>query len=178
MANWRSDIKTFFENMIGSVTQVQKFGEWNNKVRNVSDEETYSGDLAVFFQYTSIGSMIEYTNTERVKQAGRTPVVVTLYLVFNSFNEDAQDLAYSYAHLINCEVLGSKHNLIHGRILKESELEDANHKAQYVYELSYRFEVIEKVDLTLTDANPETQVNPDPNTGRRLRRQVTVTFPD
>jgi hypothetical protein len=131
-------------------------------------EETLP-DLAIFFEYSSIGDGIEYLLNRDIQQSERVPVEARLHIVFNNYNDQAQDLAYDYANEITCALVGKKHKLIHGRILKTSESEDINHRGQYEYQLSFGFWIIDAVynDTLSTDANPvDSEGNPD--TGRTL----------
>lgn len=175
MANWRLDIKNYFEQLISeALPNLWQFGGWNNQVIN-QDEETFP-QLAVFFEYSLIGNGLEYLQQNNVQQADRVPVEVTIYLVFDNYSEQHQNLAYEYANDITCAIVGKKHQHIHGKILKTSELEDTNHAVKYLYQLSFQFELKEVVySNNLVDSNPVKETDPFPPTGRTVTPVVQVS---
>ena len=173
MSNWRKVIKTFFADALvdAFAGELKKFGPWNNQPSHMDEVETF-GPLAIFFEYSVIGDGLEYLNLTGVQQAERIPVEVTLHIVFNRYTEEYQDLAYEHAESITCALSGKKHDFIHGRILKVSEVEDTNHRGQYDYQISFGFQLKEAVFVSgadlLEDANPEVEEDAYPPTGRRL----------
>ena len=174
MSNWRTTLKQVFADYTLSAmgSELNAFGAWNSQVDNGENTETY-GPLAVFFEYSSIADGLEYLKSRNVQQAERVPVQVTLHIVFNSYNEQTQDLAYDYAEKITRAINGRKHQLISGNILKAGEVEDTNHRAQYDYQMTFGFQLKEvvysSVEEAVTDSNPITDVNPNEKTGRRLK---------
>lgn len=175
--SWRLDIKTYFADLIAEAlgNDLFKFGPWNSQKINTDTEETLP-PLSCFFEYSSIGDGLEYLLQTNIRQAERVPVQVTLHLVFNSYTEEYQDLAYDYAEKITQYISGRKHECISGRILKIGELEDANHAAQYDYQISFAFFIKEAAfkigDEIEVDANPEDGTNPD--TGRKILADIRI----
>jgi len=174
--SWRLELKTLFADYVFSAigTELDKFGPWNSQQANYDTEET-APPLSVYFEYSEIGDGLEYLLQTNVRQADRVPVEVTLHIVFNSYTEEYQDLAYTYAEKITNELAGRKHDCIHGRIMKRGEREDSNHRGQYDYQMTFVFWVKEAVfktgDEELIDGNPEDGSNP--YTGRKLAAEVT-----
>lgn len=176
MANWRLELKTFFADKVNAaIPDIKYFGAFNNQKQNFEREETRP-ELGVFFEYSLIGDGAEYLLQRDMQQAERVPAEVTLHVMFHTYNEQSQDLAYDYADKITCEVVGSKHELIHGRVLKTGESEDINHRAAYDYQIKFGFHLKEAVfnDALSEDANPETAVDPNPETGRRIKVNLTT----
>ena len=179
--SWRTTIKTLFADYCNTALGggLQKFGAWNSQNTNIDTEETLP-ELSIFFEYSTIGDGIEYLLSQNVRQADRIPVEVTLHIMFNNYNEQNQDLAYDYAEKITCEIVGRKHELVHGRIMKVGESEDANHRAQYDYQIVFAFfvkEAVFKIGIEEElDANPVTEIDPNPATGRRLKTGLEVKF--
>lgn len=175
MANWRLEIKEYFADMVNlAIPEIQYFGAWNNQKANSEREETRP-ELGIFFEYSLIGDGAEYLLQRDMQQAERVPVEVALHVMFHTYNEQSQDLAYEYADKLTCEIVGAKHDLIHGRVLKIGESEDINHRAAYNYQVQFGFYIKEAIfndDLT-EDANPETVVDPNPDTGRRIKVNLT-----
>ena len=177
MSNWRTTIKTLFADFTLKAMgeEVNAFGAWNSQTTNNETEETY-GPLAVFFEYSEIGDGLEYLKQSNVQQSERVPVIVTLHVIFSSYNEQTQDRAYDYAEKITAAISGRKHALISGVILKVGETEDVNHKAQYDYQMSFGFQLKEVVapaeDEKLDDANPIDEQDPEQRTGRRLKTNI------
>jgi len=167
MSNWRIDIKTLFANLVCKAIDIKKFGGFNNQKDNSNNEETVP-TIACYFEYSAIGDGLEYLLQRDIQQSDRVPVEVTLHIMFNCFNEQAQDLAYQYADKITCEIKGIKNSLIHGRIMKVSEQEDTSHRAKYDYQISFAFFIKEAVFVNTesTDVNPIDITNTV--TGRRL----------
>lgn len=175
MANWRTTIKTFFADMVNTaIPEIEYFGAWNSQQQNSDVEETRP-ELGIFFEYSLIGDGMEYLLQRDMQQSERVPIEVTLHIMFHTYNEQSQDLAYEYADKITCEVVGAKHDLIHGRILKTGESEDINHRAAYNYQVQFGFHIKEAIfnDVLLEDANPETVVDPNPDTGRKIKVVLT-----
>jgi hypothetical protein len=144
-----------------AIPEIKYFGAWNNQKTNPDTEETKPA-LGVFFEYSEIGDGLEYLLQRDMQQSERVPVEVTLHIMFNNYNDKNQDVAYKYAYLLVCEIVGKKHPLIHGRILKTSETEDSNHRAAYDYQISFGFQLKEAIfipeDEQSVDANEDDQV--------------------
>lgn len=177
MANWRTTIKTYFADLINvALPEIEYFGPWNSQKGNEAIEETRP-ELGVFFEYSLIGEGAEYLLQKDMQQAERVPCEATIHVMFHTYNEQSQDLAYEYADKITLGVVGKKHDLIHGRILKTGESEDINHRGAYNYQLRFGFFIKEAVfndtDDLLEDSNPVTAVDPNPNTGRRIKVVLT-----
>lgn len=175
--NWRKEIKDYFSTSILSVLgdSVKKFAPWNDQLTNYLNEETLP-PLTIFFEYSLIGDGSEYLLQQHTREAERVPVTVTLHICFSAFTDDSQNFAYEYAELITEALEGLKHELIHGRILKTGEFEDINRAAPYDYQMQFSFWVKEAVFRSLEDANPETETDPNPATGRRLKTSITVDY--
>lgn len=179
--SWRLDLKTFFADSVNTALGggLDKFGPWNRQKDNFDTEETLP-PLSVFFEYSTIGDGLEYLLSTNVRQADRVPVEVTLHVMFNSYTEQHQDLAYDYAEKITCELAGRKHPFVHGRIMKVGETEDVNHRAQYDYQISFAFWIKEAIfktgDEELPDANPEEETDPNPGTGRKLKTVIDISI--
>lgn len=173
--SWRHTIKGLFAQKVVDAlgTNFKGFGPWNSQTTNSDTEETFP-EFYVYFEYSLVGDGLEYLLSTNIQQADRVPVEVTLHLVFHTFNDQFQDLAYEYAELITCYLAGQKHELIHGRILKVNELEDTNHDALYDYQITFGFQLKEAVYkiVGLVDANPET--GEFPPTGRKITPVITV----
>lgn len=171
MANWRLDIKTYFADLVNSaIPEIKYFGAWNNQKQNSEQEETRP-ELGIFFEYSLIGDGAEYLLQRDMQQAERIPVEVTIHVMFHTYNEQSQDLAYEYADKITCAILGKKHEYIHGRIMKSNEIEDINHRVAYDYQIRFAFMIKEAVfnDTLSVDANEETAIDPNPDTGRKIK---------
>ena len=97
MANWRLEIKQAFADFCAeALPGLQYFGGYNSQELNSEKEETRP-ELGVFFEYSSIGDGLEYLLQRDMQQAERVPVEVSLHVVFNTYNEQAQDRAFEYA---------------------------------------------------------------------------------
>lgn len=174
MANWRLSIKTLFaDKCLVAIPAIKYFGAWNNQKDNPEIEETRP-ELGIFFEYSAIGDGAEYMETQRDFQyASKVPILVTLHIMFRTYNDQNQDLAYEYADKLTCAIAGLKHSLIHGKVFKVREVEDTNHRAAYDYQITFGFNVKESVftdtDKNFVDVNPVTTVSPNPDTGRRLK---------
>jgi len=170
--NWRYEIKAFFTEQINeALGEINLWGAWNTQVDNTK-EETF-GDLAVFFEYSSIDIGAEYLKQNAYQRADRTPVNVTLHLVFNNQSTQHQDLAYDYAQSIIQKLAGKKHPCIHGQIAKVGEVEDTSHEVQYEYQITFAMQIKEfyNSEIELQDANPEDATG-NPLTGRRITFEI------
>lgn len=174
MGNWRHDIKTLFANGVANaIPGVNKFGAHNSQKENFDDTET-APPLAVYFEYSNIGDGFEYLLQRDGQQADRVPVAVTLHIIFSSYNDTTQDLAYDYAEALTFQFSGIKDDIISGRIEKISEIEDINHRAQYEYKITFAFSIKEAVakDTLLEDGNP-VDAGGNPETGRKLYLDIS-----
>jgi hypothetical protein len=157
MSNWRLDIKKKFANfMVAALgNDLGKFDSWNSQLANYESEET-TPKLAIYFEYSETGEGFPYLLSKDMQQSGRIPIEVTIHIVFNEYSGANQDLAYDYADKITCEVIGKKDEIIHGRIIKVSEVEDINHKANYDYQIAFGFWIKEAVfkAVSSVDASP------------------------
>lgn len=175
---WRNEIKTFFADMASSaIPDMTYFGAWNNQKTSYEEEET-KPPLGVFFEYSEIGEGLEYLLQRDMQQSEKTPVEVTLHIMFDCYNEQHQEQAYDYAEKITCEINGRKHEKIAGRIMKSFEREDINHNVAYDYQMGFAFHIKDAVfNSTLSeDANPETEIDPNPDTGRALKVSLTTVL--
>lgn len=180
MANWRLEIKKIFaDNVVAAIPDIKYFGSWDSQKDNFREEETRP-PLGIFFEYSIIGDGLEYLLTRDMQQAERVPVEVTLHVCFNNYSEQHQDLAYEYADALTCQLSGLKDDLIHGRVLKSFEREDINYNAPYDYQIGFAFHIKEAVfldeDKQPDNVNPETEVDPNPDTGRRLKPIIIQTI--
>lgn len=173
--SWRHRIKGFFAERVTEAlgNDFKGFGPWNSQTTNTDTEETWP-EFYVYFEYSIVGDGLEYLLSTNIQQSERVPVEVTLHLVFHTFNDQNQDLAYDYAERITCYLAGQKQELIHGRILKVNEVEDTNHDALYDYQVSFGFQLKEAVFkiVGLVDANPES--GEFPPTGRKITPVISV----
>ena len=172
MANWRLEIKDFFADMCVNAlgSEIKYFGPWNSQKTNTDIEQSVN-PMGILFEYSQIGDGFEYLLQRDMQQAQRVPVEVTLHIMFDAYTELYQNLAYDYADKLVCEIVGKKHELIHGRILKILEIEDTSHRAQYDYQLSFAFNIKEAIfiDNEFEDANPVDAIDPNPDTGRKIK---------
>jgi len=174
MSNWRTTIKKLFaDKCVEAIPDIKFFGAWNNQKQQFENEET-KPELGIFFEYSVIGDGIEYLLSRDLQRADRVPVEVTLHIMFATFNDQSQDIAYEYADALTCALKGIKDEIILGQIRKTREQEDIAHNAAYDYEISFGMWIKEAVfnDQLQVDANPKTETDPNPATGRRLKIDI------
>lgn len=174
--SWRADIKSLFASKVSTALagEIKRFGAWNRQLDNSVDEKKLP-PLCVFFEYSLIGGAENYLGQLEFNDTHKVPVEVTLHVVFQRYNELAQDTAYDYADKIASQLMGAKNERISGRIHKIGENEDINHDAMYDYQMVFGLMAIDVVNSDLTDSNPVTDDNPNPETGRKLRANIQVT---
>ena len=155
--NWRADIKKKFANFMVTAlgAELGKFDSWNSQQANHSEEET-KPNLVIYFEYSEIGEGFAYLTQTEMQAVKRIPVQVTLHVVFNQYSGLNQDYAYDYADKLTNAIVGSKDDLISGKIMKVSETEDVNHKANYDYQIAFGFWIKEQVFKAVSpvDAQP------------------------
>lgn len=176
--NWRLDIKKKFANFMVTAlgAELGKFDSWNSQQTNHADEET-KPNLVIYFEYSEIGEGFAYLLQTEMQAVKRIPVQVTLHIVFNQYSGLNQDTAYDYADKLTRSIVGAKDELISGKILKVSEVEDLNHKANYDYQIAFGFWIKEEVfqDPAPVDSNP-IDAGGNPDTGRKLLVPVTISI--
>lgn len=174
--NWRIDFKEFVENRLSDKIAFDKFGEWNNQGLNDKAQGTLP-DVSLFFTYSDIGEAKEYASQVNVKMHAIRPIIFSVYISFKSFNDEAQNRAYDYAHQVVSALNGQYIDLLMSPIQTLDEVEDTNYAGLYTYKVSFKTEIHERtydVDNPATNYNPLTDVNPWPPTGRLLKPKFSV----
>jgi len=144
MSNWRIEIKEEFEKwIVEAVPEIKFFKDWNND-KLKSETETHA-EIGIAFEYSSVGYDSSYLLQNNVDYAAKVPVVVTIHILFSTFNDESQNCAYDYANKVVCSVAGRKTEHMNDNIKKMSEIEDTDHRGLYDYQITFGFTINEAI---------------------------------